>query len=292
MFSKDLKRGFSLAETLIAIMVVGILAAILVPILETYKPNKNKAMVKKAYQEISRITYELVNDTNFYPDGDGVDGFDNVGTVKYNNVTYGDDSSQTSDAAKCKFANLFASKLNTISDTVNCSDNFTGTVYDFDYSTATITTTDGIAWYLPKTNFTGTGIDSNNASSPKLLAVDVNPDKECADNKCNDSLSFTNFNTQSCVNVKRFYFAIYPKGDILILGRCAEEYLKDSNLVKSDFKDPNLPSPAVGFLLLPDGEGHKLGSSNASGDDYFDGDQGNCNPSLFESDPANSGCLN
>ena len=88
-----------MAEMLICLGLIAALAAILIPSLGQFKPDRNKMMFKKAYLLTERIVYELVNDEDLYKSGTGVVGFDNVDEVTYNGVTFG---------GKDKFCRLFA----------------------------------------------------------------------------------------------------------------------------------------------------------------------------------------
>ena len=78
-------NAFTLSELLVALAVLGIVCAIVLPTLLNNNPNHNKMMMKKAYNVFTDITQELINDSGHYPvifglcpdDGnDGYIGFD------------------------------------------------------------------------------------------------------------------------------------------------------------------------------------------------------------------------
>lgn len=60
-------KAFTLSELIIALAVLGILCAIVVPTLMSNNPNKNKMMIKKAYNVFTDVINELINDNNNYP---------------------------------------------------------------------------------------------------------------------------------------------------------------------------------------------------------------------------------
>lgn len=61
-----LKKGFTLAETMITLGILGVLAAILIPSVMKLSPDNNKVMFKKAYYTLERaVTYMINNDTNY-----------------------------------------------------------------------------------------------------------------------------------------------------------------------------------------------------------------------------------
>ena len=134
------KHGFSMAEMLITIAALGMIAAIVTPSLNRFTPDKNATMFKKEYSQIERIVYELVNDRELYPEKVGVEGLQNLDMVTYNGVDYGDNSDSTSDNAKLKFACLMKSKLNTVSNS--------------DYNCEHFKTTDGVEWYIAQGEYT------------------------------------------------------------------------------------------------------------------------------------------
>ena len=156
-------KAYTLAEVLIAMTIVGIVAAVSIPNITKLIPNKNAALIKKAYYVVDNIVQELINDKYYYPDatgncfgyiaGDennlteamlepqmikdsGIDGcyygFDNRCPVKIqgtNRVVSGDE----------KFVALFISKLNTKKDVEEIlydeSGNFKLTSSDIDVET-------------------------------------------------------------------------------------------------------------------------------------------------------------
>ena len=208
------KKGFTMAEMLVCLAIISVIATILIPTLVRVKPNKEKAMFKKTYSVAERIVYELVNDPELYPPSDSYVGFDNVKEVTYNGTTYGSDS-VNEDAAKQKFCKLFAMKLNTVGpndDGVFCS----STNANIE-NTPSFTTTDGVEWHMPISNF----VDGNNISTESIL-VDVNGKKgpnnqDTSGSECNE-------------NVDRFEIKVRADGKMWVEGACAEEYISAPNI--------------------------------------------------------------
>lgn len=60
------KSGFTLAEVLIALGIVGVIAAILVPAFGNSRPDKSKIMYLKAYDGLTEAMTTLVNDSNYF----------------------------------------------------------------------------------------------------------------------------------------------------------------------------------------------------------------------------------
>lgn len=204
------KDAFTMAETLITISLIGVLAALLIPAMRQFTPDRNKTLFKKAANTAERIVYEIYNDDEIYPrtGRDGVtqyDGFDNTERVVFMGNDYGHDT----DAAKqkSKFCNIFVRKLSTKSDAViNCTDSGSSPG-----GTPSVTTIDGIAWYLPIDNFSG--------NTYKRITVDVNgtskgPNCYVGSPSCNDpDIFYINVNKFGNVD---FYTTLNPAERVIL----------------------------------------------------------------------------
>lgn len=60
------KKGFTLAEVVVTLGVVGVVAAVTAPSLVNLIPDKNKVQMLKAYKLINDANIELLNDPGFY----------------------------------------------------------------------------------------------------------------------------------------------------------------------------------------------------------------------------------
>ena len=118
-------KGFTLSEVLIALLVLGIIVASSVPVILKLAPNKNVAMMQKAYYMTTDVVNSLINDSYYYPDlsincqgglasgavhatygGTCYYGFDYPASVQVNS------SIEANGGVARKMRCLFASKLN------------------------------------------------------------------------------------------------------------------------------------------------------------------------------------
>lgn len=60
-------KGFTLAEVLITLTVIGVLAAILTPVLQNAVPDPNIALFRKAYNIVVTAVTDMINDEESYP---------------------------------------------------------------------------------------------------------------------------------------------------------------------------------------------------------------------------------
>ena len=99
------KFGFTMAEMMVALAVMSVIATMLIPAIMQVRPDKPKTLFKKAYYISERIVSELINDEDLYPTVDDKEGFDNTDQVAIGGKTYEGNS---------KFCELFANKVNTV----------------------------------------------------------------------------------------------------------------------------------------------------------------------------------
>ena len=156
-----MKKGFTLAELLIAMSIIAVISVILLPIMLRSRPNEEMLRFKKAYYLTERIVAELVQDDGLYPETNaGAQFLGNTSTVNYKNRQYSGDK---------KFCELFATKMNRTS-ALDCN----------------FTTSDGMSWTVPPSSFAETtthvniNIDVNGDRSPNCTynaSTCANPDK-------------------------------------------------------------------------------------------------------------------
>ncbi len=202
------KSGFTLAELMVCLTIIAVISTILIPTLGRVRPNKSKAMFKKAYNISERVVYELVNDQELYPTTDENVGIDNVSEVSYNGELY---------SGNTKFCELFAEKLNTLSNTPNCS---ASAGFVSDGKTPTFITTDGVEWIIQLSTFDDT--TQYDAGIVPTIQIDVNGTDQP---NCLDGAS-------GCVGPDRFNLFVRNDGKMKVVGPTAVEYMQELNMVK------------------------------------------------------------
>ena len=127
-------KGFTLAEVLVVLSVIGILATVSLGVLSKMTPDKTKIKFRKAHQIVERTVAELINDEHLYPYNPNSIGFRNTDPVTW-------PGSEEIFSGNTKFCELFKRKLNS-SNIVD-----TGSM-----GCGNITTTDGITYFPPSDN--------------------------------------------------------------------------------------------------------------------------------------------
>lgn len=65
------KKAFTLTELMIALAVIGVLTAILLPVIRNLMPDQNVLMAKRANYTIESVVSNMLNDSACYPPGNG-----------------------------------------------------------------------------------------------------------------------------------------------------------------------------------------------------------------------------
>lgn len=168
-------KAFTLTELLIALAVIGVLIAILLPVIFNIMPDQNALMAKRAYYSIQTVTSSLINDEACYPNktqalaAEAREGFDDG--YGYADCTmwggkYNEDSIDEEDA-NSKFLTLFINKL----DLKNNNDD-NSVILDGD-TTYEFKTKDNMIWTAQNMN-----LENSNDNPSIEFMIDVNgPDK-------------------------------------------------------------------------------------------------------------------
>lgn len=130
-----LKRAFTLSELLITILIIGIIAAVTLPVVKKAMPDKLEAMRRKTYYILENTVSQMAADDIMYPaKKDGTMGFQNTDAIKLDGIVYQGDK---------KFCELFSSRLTKRKDSVT----------DCTADAKTFSSADNVDWYLPVTSF-------------------------------------------------------------------------------------------------------------------------------------------
>lgn len=211
--------AFTLAETMIAMVMVGALAAILIPTVMRLVPDTNAVMFKKAYSTLETTIGNMISNEAYY--SSSLTGTDvNLTTVPrgFNNTTASSGSGTYN-----KFCYLFFDQLNTVSGgSASCP-----LVAASGTSTAVITS-DGISWYVyvPYADSTATGTNTATTTEWPLnpsyyttkIIVDVNGTKapNCTADTYGATAPFAYGYTASCNNPDRFIIGVRYDGKLQI----------------------------------------------------------------------------
>ncbi len=206
MSRKSDKKGFTLAEMLIALAVIGVIAAITMPLLHKIIPTKEDTTKKKADYLVQQIVNQLYDDDIMYPKTkEFTVGFQNTEKATiFNPATKKLDDYE----GNTKFCELFASRMVVASGSgpIVCENQINESGTTLARGKRSFTAKDGIEWYLPVTDF---------KKGAAEIMVDVNgPEgKNCVEGeKYKDALGVEH--TCSAKDADRFIYFIKTNGTI------------------------------------------------------------------------------
>lgn len=157
------KKGFTLAEIFITLIVVGTLTVILFPVIQRSSPDQNKVMFRKTFNTLSQTVSNLSFDDVNYPESTTGTTTDTGQTVPsgFNNQvgTY---------TAGTKFCTLLADQMNTIGP-VTCNSSVScNSVSDI---WGSFTTSDGVDWRIFEGDGTVCGRACSGAECTTLFPI-------------------------------------------------------------------------------------------------------------------------
>lgn len=195
-------KGFTLAEILLTLFIVGVLAAVLIPTITQLAPNNNKAMFKKAYNVIGKAVENMINDESSYPSSA-------VGTTS-DGTNVAVPSGFYVATASSKFCNVLSDNLNTVG-AVSCTDPKKGT----------FSTSDGILWTIYSTTFP---LSATSYTTKILLDVNGVKGPNCTQDTMGDtdavvgSTNHLTFRTAAngCISPDRFIIGVRYDGKLQV----------------------------------------------------------------------------
>ncbi len=166
MYFNNFKKAFTLAEVLITLLILGIIAALTLPAVLNTIPSKEDSMHKKISYIIEEVVGQIYDDEVMYPPKSDLfaQGFQNTQKSVVNGIDYEGNE---------KFCRLFASKFNKLSNDVVCENELEETETLYAEGKKSFTSTDNVDWYLPVTNFRkGSArimVDVNGSNPPNCI---------------------------------------------------------------------------------------------------------------------------
>jgi prepilin-type N-terminal cleavage/methylation domain-containing protein len=156
---KKVNNAFTLTELLVALGVIAVLCAILLPVVFNLMPNQNTIMAKRAYYTLQTVISDMLNDESCYPDRTNAIDRSRVGLddgIGYVNCRPWKDVDATENA-QSKFIYVFKDKLGLLTGQASDAD----TIFE---------TNDGISWAF--SNFAFNPSDEDGGSMK--ITIDVN----------------------------------------------------------------------------------------------------------------------
>lgn len=215
------KSGFTLAELLISLGIVGVIAAVTLPLMGKIMPDVNKAMYLKAHDSLQETVLNLVSTSSVFSNRFQFDSETQLDIKRYPLLdTKASQSRQFGHhAGATKLCKLLAESFGATSDNCSAAD-YVFSDADFNNKfnrNLSFTSSNGMEWWIiPKSNSIteiSDGVFSMNYQTD--VYVDVNSStssKNCI------------YNADSCKNPDRFKFMISADGTVVAADPVGEFY--------------------------------------------------------------------
>ena len=213
-----LKKGFTLSELLITLAIVGIVAAIAAPGIVGMMPDKKKMIYMKAYNTLTTLTNDILDDPSLYWTTYDNNGEPNCAGLRCAERPLDNDYG-IADAAE-KYPRLLASKMNLVSE------------WEGQGRIGECTSADGIRW-----QFLTEETNNNDIPGGKEfivnITIDVNPGN---DNDANAENNCT-YDPETCTTPERFIFRVDNDGGITAVDRLGQAFLRNPTDMHSVSED-------------------------------------------------------
>ncbi len=225
------KQGFTLAEFLMTLGVIGVVTAFLIPAISNAMPDGNKTMYLKTYDTLSDTVKSLATNSRIYTVCDNTNNVD-CSANPLLNVQRPIMSPLNQDAryqGQAKLCNLLALSFGVTTDNTSC----TADAYNYSDNTfkdnLSFITKNGMQWKVAQQVYS---IADGNAQYQTDIYVDVNG------NKGNNCLY-----SNDCQKPDIFKFMVAASGEVVPADPMGRKYLETrSSLLK---KDAEIDNPAI-----------------------------------------------
>lgn len=206
------RKGYTLSEVLVALGIVGVLAAIMLPLVNKARPNTNKILYLKSYDSLVQAVSTIANSENIYGETRSVGGKD-YNLSKYPLLDYGQPKSNEFHAFQgaTKLCELIRESFGVAANQVHAACGTDGGIDNYNFETK-----NGVHWKIePKDNSDPlAGNPRGTIEFYNLVTIDVNGSK--APNTMSNDPS---------VASDRFQFYITSDGDVTPSDLLGQSYI-------------------------------------------------------------------
>ena len=205
-----MKKAFTLAEVLITLGIIAVIAIVTLPLVSNIKPDSNKALYLKAYDRLCKCVHQVAMDSSIYQTVYNYNG------IRYNTSYY--PLFNVGNAIDPSFEDYSGtSKLPNIMMTVLGG---TGSSYK------NFVTKDGITWKFEDSAISGLGNTTGNATFYTPVTIDV--DENSPDTSSNEK------------RPHKFKFYITATGEVVPADKYGQMYIATRKLYKRNANEANI----------------------------------------------------
>ena len=242
-----MKKAFTLAEILVTLTIIGIVAALIVPAISNLRPDKNKTAYLQVYDTISQTVKSLAANSRLYPVCKDPNEADSVNCTEYplfnTNRPLDDRYNDAIYQGDRKLCSLMALSLGVAEDDINCSNTayaFNAADYTEGFANESFVTKNGMRWRIVPQIATYT--NNFEARFQNDIYVDIDPTNNNVEGEDRSCI----FDEENCTQPDIFKFMVGadgkvvpadPMGRLYISGR---KSLIRKNLEEDAFDEDNI----------------------------------------------------
>ena len=207
------KFAHTLAEALIAIAIIGIIAGVTAPLVSKFKPDTNKVLFLKAYDSIVDATNSIASNNRFYPvinEGDNI----NYNEHPLFNINHSVNVNGGAQSGSTKYCELLADALS--AESINCS--------NANLNAPSIVTQNGMQFWVN----TIRTISGNTGTYRSSITFDIN------------GTEGENCQLDVCTNPDRFLLNVRVDGEVVAGDQQALQYIQTRQNYRLN-RDAELP---------------------------------------------------
>lgn len=233
-----MKKAFTLAEVLITLGIIGVIAALIVPAISNVKPDKNKTAYLQVYDTISSTVNSLAHNSKIYPTCKDLNEVDNVNCdqnplfntnlplePRYRNNRYSGDK---------KLCSLMATSLG-ISDgdiDAGCTDTvyaFNAANYTNGFANPSFVTKNGMRWRISP------AVASSSDGTVGTYQTDIYVDIDATNNDTPNGDRSCIYDQNNCTEPDIFKFMVSANGEVTPADPMGRAYIQSrKSLIKKN----------------------------------------------------------
>ncbi len=228
------RRAYTLAEVLIALGIVGILAAVMLPMINKYKPDTTKVLYLNTYDALAESISDMASNGSYYVKDNGVFLFNQHPFANLDNYQDSTNDRHTIAGGRGKFCRVLAENFNTIEEAneVRCSNNNANRPNtNFGANDVSFTNKNGVEFWVATNSSAANTNGWRNADINRYetyIVIDVNGSNN------GDNCVFSN----NCPKPDRFTFKVSADAEFLPMDEMGIRYLETrSNLKYKKIED-------------------------------------------------------
>ena len=233
-----MNKGFTLAELLITVGIIGVISAVSIPAISSLRPDKTKIMYLKTYDTLVQAINSLASNSKLYPvcyDPENINANCSEYPLINTDIPIDNRFNGANFRGDKKLCNLIAESLGIDADETNCQTStysFVGATFNNQFKdNISFTSPNGFRWYIVPA--VATSFDNSSLTGTFQTDVYVDIDPQNNDNNGTDESCI--YNQDTCKNPDIFKFIIAANGHVTPADPKGKTYIETrKSFIKKD----------------------------------------------------------